>query len=61
MSNYVAGFKKAKVKKQGVRGEIFTKTVYKPTVNGRVVGQWAAQSEAAAIVLAEKWIARFGG
>ncbi len=53
------GVKKATVRKQGVRG-VFSATVYKPTVDGRVVGTQAAGYENAALTLAKKAVDRLG-
>lgn len=60
MSEYKIGFKKSVVRMQGVRG-VFSKTVYKPTVNGRIVGTLASDYEGGAKKLAEQYIARFYG
>lgn len=55
------GTKKTQVTKKGVRGETYRKTVYKPTVDGRVVGTSASDYEAGALKLAAKWLARRSG
>lgn len=60
MTNYKIGFKKSVVRVQGARG-VFSQTVYKPTVNGRIVGNLAATYEGGAKKLAEQYIARFYG
>lgn len=51
------GTKKSTVRKQGVRGT-YSATTYKPTVNGRIVGNLSSPSETSALALAKKAVDR---